>query len=105
MGSSAAGSIQHSQDISWQARQKAPGLVRPQRPGATDSYEQKRSSTPESCKPGALDPPLQHIKMPADCYKNTKQHEGFLQWTERSVGIQKEGTCSHEINRWNGDLL
>ena len=48
MGSSAAGCVQHSQDISWQARQKTPGLVRPQRPGATDSYEQKRSSPPES---------------------------------------------------------
>ena len=35
MGSSAAGRIQHSQDISWQARQKTPGLVRPQRSGAT----------------------------------------------------------------------
>ncbi|KAK2190837.1 hypothetical protein NP493_66g01008 [Ridgeia piscesae] len=36
------------QDISWQARQKTPGLVRPQRPGATGSYEQKRLSPPES---------------------------------------------------------
>ena len=25
--------------------------------------------------------------------------------TEGSVGTQKEGTCSTEINRWNGDLL
>ncbi|KAK2172496.1 hypothetical protein NP493_956g00034 [Ridgeia piscesae] len=47
-GSSAAGRIQHSQDISWQAKQKTPGLVRVQRPGATDSYEQKRPSPPES---------------------------------------------------------
>ena len=39
MGSSAAGRVQHSQDISWQNRQKTPGLVRPQRPGATDSYK------------------------------------------------------------------
>ena len=45
LDSSAAGRIQHSQDKSWQARQKNPGLVRPQRPGTTDSYEQKR---PES---------------------------------------------------------
>ncbi|KAK2167973.1 hypothetical protein NP493_1248g02056 [Ridgeia piscesae] len=30
--------------------------------------------TRECCKPGALDPPLQHIKMPADCYKNTPVH-------------------------------
>ena len=48
MGSSAAGRIQHSQDIFWQVRQKTPGLVRPQRPGDTDSYEQKRPSPPES---------------------------------------------------------
>ena len=48
IGSSAAGRTQHSQDISWQATQKTPGLVRPQRPGATDSYEQKRPSQPES---------------------------------------------------------
>ena len=48
MGSSAAGRIQHSQYISWQAKQKTPGLVRPQRPGTTDSYEQKRPSPPES---------------------------------------------------------
>ena len=48
MGSSAAGRVQHSQDISWQARQKTPGLVRPQRSEATDSYEQKRPSPPES---------------------------------------------------------
>ena len=48
MGSSAASRIQHSEDISWQARQKKTGLVRPQRPGATDSYEQKRPSPPES---------------------------------------------------------
>ena len=68
MGSSAAGRIQHSQDISWQARQKTPGLVRPQRPGATDSCEQK------CCKPGALDPPLQLTTMPADCYKNAPVH-------------------------------
>ena len=40
---------QHSQDISWQARQKTPRLVRPKRPGATDSYEQKRPSLPEIC--------------------------------------------------------
>ena len=45
---SAAGCVQHSQDISWQARQKTSGMVRPQRPGATDSYEQKRPSPPES---------------------------------------------------------
>jgi len=25
--------------------------------------------------------------------------------TEGSVGIQEEGTCSPEINRWSGDLL
>ena len=25
-----------------------PGLIRPQRPGATDSYEQKKPSSPES---------------------------------------------------------
>ena len=43
----AAGRIQHSQNISWQARQKTSGLVRPQRPEATDSYEQKRPSPPE----------------------------------------------------------
>ena len=35
--SSAAGCIQHSQDINWQVIQKTPGLVRPQRPGATYS--------------------------------------------------------------------
>ena len=34
-----------------------------------------------------------------------KRHEGLLQWAEGSVGTQKEGTCSPEINRWNGDFL
>ena len=48
MGSPAAGRVQHSQDISWQARQKIPGLVQPQQPGATDSYEKKRPRPPES---------------------------------------------------------
>ena len=48
MGNSAAGRIQHSQDISSQERKKIPGLVRPQRPGATDRAEQKRTSPPEN---------------------------------------------------------
>ena len=62
----------YNTDISWQAREKTPGLVLPQRPGATDSNEQKKPSPPESVakKPGALDLPLQHTNMPADCYKN-----------------------------------
>ncbi|KAK2153146.1 hypothetical protein NP493_2351g00002 [Ridgeia piscesae] len=47
MGGSVAGRIQHSQDIYWQARQKTPGLVRLQRSGATDSYDQKRLSSTE----------------------------------------------------------
>ena len=47
MGSSTAGRIQHSQNISWQARQKTPGLVLLQRPEATDRYEQKRSNPAE----------------------------------------------------------
>ena len=68
MGSSEAGRIQHSQDIYWQARQKTPGLVRPQRPGATEETKPSR----ECCKP--RDPPLQHTKMPADCNKNTPVH-------------------------------
>ena len=29
----------------------------------------------------------------------------FYKWTEGSVGTQKEGTCSTEISRWNGDLI
>ena len=45
MGCSAAGRIQHSQKISWHARQKTPRLVQPQWPGATDSYEQKTKPT------------------------------------------------------------
>ena len=48
MGSSAAGRIQHGQHISWRAKQKTPELVRPQRPGATYSYEQKTQSPPEN---------------------------------------------------------
>ena len=48
MGSSAAGRVQQIQYISWQARQKTPGLVRPQRPGATYSYVQKRQNPSES---------------------------------------------------------
>ena len=48
MVSSAADRIPHSQDISWQARENTPGLVRLQRPGTTDSYEQKRPNPPES---------------------------------------------------------
>ena len=75
-------------------------MVRPQRRGATDSYEQKRPSPPESV---ALDPPLHHTKIPADCYKITpvhwsqtggngrqwvaescwqKRHKGLLQWNK-----------------------
>ena len=68
---SAAGRIQYSQDISWQARKKTQGLVRPP---TTRSYillwAEETKPTRECCKPGALDPPLQHTKMPADCYKN-----------------------------------
>ena len=75
LGSSAAGRIQHSQDLSWQARQKPPGLVRPQ---TTRSYRllwaEETKPTRECCKPGALDPPQQHTKMPADCYKNAPMH-------------------------------
>ncbi|KAK2160713.1 hypothetical protein NP493_1627g01008 [Ridgeia piscesae] len=100
VGSCAACRIQHSQYKYWHAKQKTPGLVRHQRPGATDSYEQRRPSPP-----GALDPPLQHIKMPADCYTNAPRQEGLLQWTEGSVGTQKQETCSPEIYRWNVDLL
>ena len=37
VGSSAAGRIQHSQDTYLHSRQKTPGQVRPQRPGATYS--------------------------------------------------------------------
>ena len=48
LDSSAAGCVQHSQDISWQARQKPPELVRPQRPEATNTYEQMRPSPPKS---------------------------------------------------------
>ena len=48
MGNSAACRIQHSQDISSQERKKIPGLVRPQRPGATDRAEQKRTRPPEN---------------------------------------------------------
>ena len=36
MGSSAAGHTQPSQYMNWQARQKKPGLIRPQRSGATE---------------------------------------------------------------------
>ena len=57
MGSSAAGRIQHCQDISWLARQKTSGLVRLQRPRPTDSCDQKKPCPSKSCKPGALDPP------------------------------------------------
>ena len=48
MGSSAAGRVQHSYDISWQTRHKPSGLFRPKLPGAIDSYEQKRPSQPGS---------------------------------------------------------
>ena len=100
MGSSAAGRIQHSQDIFWQARKKAPRLVRPQRPGATDSYEQKRPSPPESvAKQGALDPSLQHTKMHADCYKNAplqraadrNDMKGFYNGLKEVCGPKKKG--------------
>ena len=33
-----------------------------------------------------------------------KRHEGLLQWTEGSVGTREKGTCSPEVNRWNGDF-
>ena len=39
----------------------------------------------------------------SDCRQ--MRHEGLQQWTEGSVGTQEEGTCSLEINRWNGDVL
>ena len=64
MGSSAAGRIQHSQDISWQARRKSSSTP------TTKSFRlflaEETKPTRESCKPGTQDLPLQHIKLPAD---------------------------------------
>ncbi|KAK2188301.1 hypothetical protein NP493_136g01002 [Ridgeia piscesae] len=86
--------------IFWQAIQKTEGLVRPQRPRATDPYEQNRPSPPES-----IQRCLQNACSGATESCRQKRHEGLLQWTEGSVGTQEEWTCSAEINRWNGDLL
>ena len=60
VGSSEAGLIQYSQDISWQARHKTPGQFRPQRPGAKYSCVVNQEHYIHHCS----------IKnMPADCYK------------------------------------
>ena len=37
--------------------EKTPGLVRPQRPGATDLSTEETKPIRECCKPGTLDPP------------------------------------------------
>ena len=37
--------------------------------GKPDRKHQDWFDPRECCKPGALDPPLQHTQMPADCYK------------------------------------
>ena len=99
MGCSAAGRVQHSQYISWQARQKTPGLVRPQRPGATWAEETK--PTRECCKPGALGPPLQHTKMPADCYKNTRVH-----WSQTG-GKGRQWSCRElpTVTTWRASTM
>ena len=108
MGSSAASRTQHSQDISWQARQKTPGLVRPP---TTRSYillwAEETKPTRECCKPGALDPHcgIQRCTQTAkkthlctevrlvrkegsgaaaSCWQ--KPHEGLLQWTAWKCG-------------------
>ena len=125
-GSSAAGCMQHSQDIYWQARQKTPGLVRSQRPGATDSYEQKRPthqrvmqtrstrSTTAAYKDAYRLLQKRTRALKSDWWErkavellraaDRNDMKGPLQWTKGSVGTQEEGTCSTEINRWNGDL-
>ena len=89
-------------------------------------WAEETKPTTECCKPGALNPPLQQVKMPADCYKNAPVHWSQTggkgrQWSYSELltettwrtstmnwwkcVIQEEGTCSPEINIWNGGLL
>ena len=83
----------NSQQMYWHAIHKTPGLVRPQRLGTTYSYEQKKPSPPECCKPGALDPPLQHTKMPEDCYENAVH--GMSTSVRRSIQLGGPGYDSY----------
>ena len=103
MGSSAAGRIQHSQDIYWQARLVRPGLVRP---ATIRSYRLLRAGetkpTRECCKPGALDPPLQHIKMPVDCYKKRTRAMKSV-WCEwKTVELQRVADRNNMKVFYNG---
>ena len=122
MGSSAAGRIQHSQDISWQARQETPGLIRPQRPGATYSYGQKRvlqtrstRSTTAAYKDACKLIQKRTRALKSDWWErkavelqraaDRKDMKGFYSGLKEILGTHDEGSCSPEINRWNGDLL
>ena len=50
-------------------------------------WVEETKPTRECCKPGALDPPQQHTKMHADCYKNTPVH-----WS-RTGGKGRQWSC------------
>ena len=89
MGSSAAGRIQHSQNISWHARQKTPGLIRPQRPGATDSYEQKRPSPSESV--ANQEHSIHHCSIKDACRLPQKRTRALKSewWESKAVELQR----------------
>ena len=71
----------------------------------TSSYRllwaKETKPTRECCKPGALDPPLQHTKMPADCYKNTPVH-----WS-RTGGIGRQWSCREllTVTTWRASTM
>ena len=50
-------------------------------------WAEETEPTRECCKPGAVDPPLQHTKMPADCYKNAPVH-----WSQ-TYGKGRQWSC------------
>ncbi|KAK2188623.1 hypothetical protein NP493_126g00030 [Ridgeia piscesae] len=103
MGSSAAGRIQHTQDISWQARQKTPGLVRPQRPGATDSYEQKRLSPPENV--ANQEHYIHHCSIQRYLQTATKTHQCTgvrLVWERKVVELQRAADRNNMKGFYNG---
>ena len=72
------------QQVIWKARQKTLGLVRPQRPGATDSYEQKRPSPPQSA------PNQERKAMELKRAADRRNMKGFYNGLKEVWGLKKK---------------
>ena len=104
MGSSAARSIQHSQDISWQAKQKTLGLIRPQRQGATDSNEQKRPSPSESLQTRSTRSTTAAYKVACRLLKKEKPTHALNSdwWQRKAVELQRAADSNNMKGFYNG---